>query len=224
VEDAVGEYRNEDEGLVGVARELAYAYLDAGNEADAEYAADEISAFLLDRDGLPTDALIALLDLSPDPRTRDILGRVGRTLSARGAEVVGPLLAATLPGSGTEHRSRHAGAIMDGMDERELVAGLVGVLASKANDEIKNVTVGALVGLGERAVHALEQALGDPLAGPWARDALDELRGIRTPAAQVQIEALEAAFAAAAFEPAKPARDRGDSDESGAESDDVAGR
>ena len=220
----MGEYRNEDEGLVGVARELAYAYLDAGSEADSEYAADEISAFLLDRDGLPTDALIAILDLPPDPRTRDILGRVGRTLSARGTEVVGPLLAATLPGSGTAHRSRHAGAIMDGMDEREMIAGLVGVLASKANDDLKNAAVGALVGQGERAVHVLERALGDPLAGPWARDALDELRGIRTPAAQVQIEALEAAFAATAYEPAKPARDRGDSDENGAESDDVAGR
>ncbi len=220
----MGEYRNEDEGLVGVARELAYAYLDAGGEADAEYAADEISAFLLEHDGLPTDALIALLDLPPDPRTRDVLVRVARALSARGAEAAGPLLAATLPGAGTAHRSRHAAAIMDGMAERELAAGLVGVLASKANDELKNAAVGALVGLGERAVHVLERSLGDPVAGPWARDALDELRGVRTPAAQVQIEALEAAFAAEAYEPAKPARDRGDSDESSAEGDDVAGR
>jgi hypothetical protein len=215
----VGEYNSEDEGLVGVARELAYAYLDAGSVADAEYAVDEIHAFLLEREGLPTDALVALLDLPRESRTSIVLERVSKVLSRRGAEIVGPLLAAQMPGAGTVHRARNAAAVLEGVDDRELIAGYLSVLAGKAHDELKNAAVGALIGLGERAVHALERVQGDPVAGPWARDTLDELRGIRTPAQQMQIEELEAAFSASAYEPEEPARDRGDADEGGAERD-----
>lgn len=206
----MGEYRNEDEGLVDVARELAYAYLDAGSDVDAEYAADEIWTFLQDREALPNEALLALLDLPSDARTGYLLDKTMKVLQRRGAEVAGLLLAAMLPEAGSAHRAENAAAVVDRMDERELIAGFVDVLAGPAGDELKNATVGALIALGEPAVRALERALADPVASPWARDALDELRGVRTPAGLAQIEALEAAFTAAAYEPARPARDAGD--------------
>jgi hypothetical protein len=214
----VGAYRSEDESLVGVARELAYAYIDAAGDEDADYAADEIAEFLLEREALPVDALIALLDLPRDRRTAVLVDKVAATLVGRGAEVAGPLVEATLQDA-SRRRADHARAIMDAMDERRLIAGLVDVLASRAGDELKNACTGALVALGEPSVHALEQALHDPAAAPWARDALDELRGVHGAGARQQIEALEAAFAAAAFEPARPTAD-GERDHSGPESDD----
>jgi hypothetical protein len=214
----VGAYRNEDESLVGVARELAYAYIDASGAEDADYAADEIADFLLEREALPDEALIALLDLPADGRTRWLLDKVAATLSARGAEVAGLLLAAMLPGT-APHRAEHAAAIVDGMDERELIAGFIGLLASRAGDELKLAGVAALVALGEPCAHALERALSDPVAAPWARDALDELRGAGTPAAQSQIAALEAAFAADTIEPTRPAAE-GDRDHLGPDRDD----
>lgn len=200
----MGEYRNEDEALTGVARELAFAYLDASTDEDAEYAAGEIADFLLEREALPNEALIALLDLPTDPRTAGLLRAVAGTLTARGAEVAGLLLAAMLPEAGTAQRAEHAMAIVDGMDERDLIAGFVQVLRSPAGEDLKNACVGALVALGEPVVHALEAVLDDPVAGPWAGDALDELRGIRTSAALAQLRELEAAFAAEPYEPHRP--------------------
>lgn len=215
----MGAYRSEDESLVGVARELAYAYRDAAGAEDAEYAADEIWEFLLDRRVLPAEALVALLDLPADARTRDLLERVKATLTGRGAEVVGLLLAALLPAAASAHRAEHAAAVIDAMDERELIAGLMNVLLSRAGDDLKTACVAALVAVGEPCVHALEGVLNEPLAGPWARDALDELRGGRTAAVRRQIDALEAAFAAQTYEPARPAADGGDAEPAGAEGD-----
>ena len=215
----MGEYRSEDESLVGVARELAYAYIDAAGDEDADYAADEIWEFLFEREALPGEALVALLDLPADARTRGLLERVTTTLRARGAEVVPLLLAALLPDAAAVHRAEHAAAVMDGMVEGELVTGLVNVLASRAGDELKAACVAALVALGEPCLHALESMVNEPLAAPWARDALDELRGGRTAAVRLQIDALEAVFAAEAYEPAKPAAEGGDAEHAGAEGD-----
>ena len=115
------------------------------------------------------------------------------------------------------HRAENATAVMDGMVERELVAGLVHVLASRAGDELKAAAWQRWWLSGEPCLHALESMVNEPLAAPWARDALDELRGGRTAAVRLQIDALEAVCAARSL--AKPATEGGDTEHAGAEGD-----
>lgn len=210
----MGEYRSDGEGLTGIARELVSAYLDAPTDCDAEYAAEEIDEFLLDRDWLPGEALVVLLDLPLRAQTSPLLRKATDALSARGAEVVGLLLATVM--SDVPPRGGHAAEIMGHMEQRELIAGALQVLAGRSGDGLKSAAVAALVAIGEPAMHPLERLLPDPFAGPWARDAVDELRGIRTVAAQMEIEALESAFAAEAGGPAA----RCDGDQAGAEDED----
>jgi hypothetical protein len=130
----VGVYSDEVEGLVGVARELTYAYIDARNEADAMYAADAIAEFLLEREALPGEALIALLDVPLDGRTHDLLHKAAGTLTARGTEVAGMLLEAALSKDSTAARVKNAAAILDDMDERERIDGFVNVLRGREVD------------------------------------------------------------------------------------------
>ncbi|HEY5386729.1 MAG TPA: hypothetical protein VIL79_02390, partial [Thermoleophilia bacterium] len=60
----LGDYRDDGEALIGLARQLADAFEEAQTPEDQEYAAGAIDDFLSEHDDhAPGEALIALLDL-----------------------------------------------------------------------------------------------------------------------------------------------------------------
>ena len=60
----MGSYRNEDEALIGLARQLTDAYGEARTREDQDYACDSIAEFLSEyRASAPSEALLAILDL-----------------------------------------------------------------------------------------------------------------------------------------------------------------
>ena len=175
-------YRNEEEALIGLARQLADACREAASDEDEEYAADAINDFLRDNDEhAPAEALIALLDLPMGKRTWPLTDSVEETLIGRGWEVVEPLLAATqgrvydLAGP-VPQRARET---LAGLSVARLIFGLVDVLRGKADDDLKRAAVARLVALGDTAEPALLEALDHPVAHRWAQDALGDLRAAR---------------------------------------------
>jgi hypothetical protein len=178
----VSTYRNEDEALVGLARQLADACREAGTDEDMAYAADAADDFLHDNDThAPAEALIALLDLPMNKHTWPLVDSVEDTLIARGWEVVEPLLSAILgrvydlsgpvPGRARE--------TLDGMPDGKRIFGLIDVLRGKGDDDLKRAAVKELVAFGETAEPALLEALDHPVARRWAQDALGDLRAAR---------------------------------------------
>jgi len=178
----VSKYRNEEEALVGLARQLADACREAGSDVDMEYAADAVDDFLHDNDThAPAAALIALLDLPMNKFTWPLVDSLEETLIARGWEVVEPLLAATL---GRVYDvagpvAKRARETLDGLPVAKYIFGLVDVLRGRGDDDLKGAAVKQLVALGDVAEPALFEALDHPVARRWAQDALGDLRAQR---------------------------------------------
>jgi hypothetical protein len=175
----MGSYRNEDEALIGLARQLTDAYGEARRREDQDFACDSISEFLSEyRDSAPSEALLALLDLPLTAETYPLVDEVQTTLADRGPGVVQLLLEAVLgevydPDGPASER---AAETLDLMDRRDAVQGLVEVLCGSAGDDVKDAAVDGLVALGPFAEPALAGALEDPDGGEWAQAALDQIR------------------------------------------------
>jgi hypothetical protein len=182
-----GRYSNEEEALVGLARQLADAFGEAQTDEDREYAADAIDGFLSDHDHYaPTEALIALLDLPLTKQTWPLVDSVESTLIERGTEVVEELLDASrghvydLDGPVPQR----ALETLRGLSDTRLIRGLLRILAGRADEELKQAAVDQLVAVGEPAVAALEETLYDETARPWAEDALGDIRAAREESAR----------------------------------------
>ena len=188
----MSEYRGEDEALIGLARQLADAYGEARTREDQDYACDAIAEYLSEhRDHAPGEALIALLDLPLTVETYPLVDEAETSLSARGAEAVELLLDAA---SGDVYDTggpapERASDVLDAMDRRELIVGLVDVLCGGAEDELKDAAVDRLVALGGVAEPQLTVALDDARGEPWARAAITQIRY----AADHALEPLETA-------------------------------
>jgi hypothetical protein len=175
----MGQYRDEDEGLIGLARQLTDAYGEARTRDDQDYACDEIAAFLAERRlDAPSEALLAILDLPLTAETFPLVDEAQSTLAHRGPSVVERLLSAALgdvydqDGSAPER----AAETLDRMDRREAAQGLTEVLCGGGDDELKGAAVDALVALGAFAEPSLASIIDDPSGGEWAQAALEEIR------------------------------------------------
>ena len=79
---APGQYDDDGEALIGLARQLADAFEEARTPEDQEYAADAIDDFLSEHDDYaPHEALIALLDLPMTKRIWRLIDSVETTLA-----------------------------------------------------------------------------------------------------------------------------------------------
>ena len=179
---AGGQYRDDGEALIGLARQLADAFEEAQTPADQEYAADAIDDFLSEHDHYaPDEALIALLDLPMAQLTWPLVDSVEATLAERGMSAIWPLLEA-IDGRVYDHGGQTPARALEtlgAMREADVIRGLVNLLAGAADDELKAAAVKVLVGAGKSAVPALEEALQDPAARRWAEDALGDIRAAR---------------------------------------------
>ena len=182
----VGDYRDDGEALIGLARQLADAFEEAQTPADREYAAEAIDDYLSECDHYaPDEALIALLDLPMTKLTWPLVDSVEATLAERGLSAVWPLLEAIdgrVYDRGGQTPAR-ALETLGAMREADVIRGLVEVMAGAADDDLKAAAVKVLVGNGRAALPALEDALQDPAARRWAEDALGDIRAARTEAA-----------------------------------------
>ena len=179
---AMGSYRNEDEALIGLARQLTDAYGEARRREDQDFACDSISEFLSEyRGSAPSQALLALLDLPLTAETYPLVDEAQTELAARGPAVVELLLEAVLgevydPDGPAPER---AAEILDMMDRRDAAQGLVEVLCGRAGDDVKGAAVDGLAALGTFAEPALAATLDDPRGGEWAEAALSQIRYAR---------------------------------------------
>ena len=123
----MGQYHDEDEALIGLARQLTDAYGEARTRDDQDYACDEIAAFLAaQRLDAPTEALVAIFDLPLTAETYPLVDETQSTLARRGPAVVERLLSAALgdvydPDGPAPER---AAETLDLMDRREAAQGL----------------------------------------------------------------------------------------------------
>ncbi len=185
---ARGQYNDDGEALIGLARQLADAFEEAQTPEDREYAAEAIDDYLSECDHYaPDEALIALLDLRLTKLTWPLVDSVEATLAERGLSAVWPLLEAVDGrvydrGGQTPARALEA---LGAMREADVIRGLVEVMAGAADDDLKTAAVKLLVETGQPAVPALEDALQEPSARRWAEDALGDIRAARTEAADV---------------------------------------
>jgi len=183
---AHGQYKDDGEALIGLARQLADAFEEAQTPEDREYAAEAIDDFLSEYDHYaPDEALIALLDLPMTKLTWPLVDSVEATLAERGVSVVLPLLEA-IDGRVYDHGGQTPARALEtlaAMREADVIRGLVDVMAGAADDDLKAAGVKALVRSGEPAVPALEDALQDPVARRWVEDALGDIRAARAEAA-----------------------------------------
>lgn len=151
---------------IATAKQLVYAYQEAPTPADEEYAAQEINGFL---DALSastgTPVLIALLGVPSTELTQPVLDEVGSRLAERGPAAVRDLL--RLAVLGDDPVRANALAVLDQVDTRDLADGLVGVLKSDDQDELKEVAARSLLALGPEAGAQVSIALRDPEAGPF---------------------------------------------------------
>src|SRR5512137_673162 len=93
----MGSYRNDDEALIGLARQLTDAYGEARRRKDQDYACDSVAEFLSEfRDVAPSEALLAILDLPLTVETYPLVDEAQVALAARGPGVVELLLEAVL--------------------------------------------------------------------------------------------------------------------------------
>jgi hypothetical protein len=182
-----GEYGDDGEALIGLARQLADAFEEARTPEDREYAAAAIDDFLSEHDDYaPSEALIALLDLPMTKLTWPLVDSVESTLVQRGLPAVWPLLEAIdgrVYDRGGQTPARALETLV-AIPPAEVIRGLVGVLAGAADDELKTAAVKVLVKTGGPAVPALEDALQDPAARRWAEDALGDIRAAREEAGE----------------------------------------
>ena len=175
----MGSYRSEDEALIGLARQLTDAYGEARSREDQDYACDSVAAFLSEfRESAPSEALLAILDLPLTAETYPLVDEAQTTLAGRGPAVVRLLLEAVLgevydpDGPAPEH----AAEALDMMDRRASVQGLIQVLCSRADDQLKGAAADSLVALGAFAEPGLAMALDDPDGSDWAQAALEQIR------------------------------------------------
>ena len=182
---AGGQYKDDGEALIGLARQLADAFEEAQTPEDREYAAEAIDDYLSECDHYaPDEALIALLDLPMTKLTWPLVDSVEATLAARGLSAVWPLLEAIdgrVYDRGGQTQAR-ALETLGAMREADVIGGLVEVMAGAADGDLKAAAVKLLVGTGRPAVPALENALQDPVARRWAEDALGDIRAARAEA------------------------------------------
>ena len=175
----MGSYRNDDEALIGLARQLTDAYGEARTREDQDYACESVAEFLSEfRDAAPSEALLAILDLPLTAETYPLVDEAQVALAARGPGVVELLLAAVLgdvydPDGPAPER---AAETLDLMDPGEASLGLCQVLCGRGDDQLKGAAVDALVALGGLAEPDLVVTLDDRTGGEWARAALEQLR------------------------------------------------
>jgi hypothetical protein len=174
-----GQYRDDGEALIGLARQLADAFEEAQTADDQEYAAEAIDDFLSEHDHYaPDGALIALLDLPMTKLTWPLIDSVEATLAERGLPAVRALIEAVdgrVYDRGGQTPAR-ALETLDAMRQADVLHGLVNVIASPVDDDLKIAAVKVLVGAGEVAIGPLEAALQDPSARRWAEDAIGDIR------------------------------------------------
>jgi hypothetical protein len=177
------EYRDQEEALIGLARQLADAYEEAQTADDREYAAGEIAGFINESgEDAPDDALIALLDLPrSNVTTTWIIDRVEALLTARGPGAVEALLVASrghvydIAGPSPRRALETLSAMVD-TEVDEVVQGLIEVLSGSGDQGLKDAAAAGLVAIGPPAIDQLRRARTDPVAAQWVEDALGELR------------------------------------------------
>lgn len=175
----MGSYRNDDEALIGLARQLTDAYAEARTREDQDYACDSIAEYLSEfRDAAPSEALLAVLDLPLTVETYPLVDEAQVALAARGPDVVELLLEAVLgdvydPDGPAPER---AAETLDAMDPRTASMGLCEVLCGRGDDQLKGAALDALVALRGAAEPDLTVTRDDPVGGEWARAALEQLR------------------------------------------------
>ena len=175
----MGSYRNDDEALIGLARQLTDAYGEARTREDQDYACESIAEFLSEfRESAPSEALLAILDLPLTAETYPLVDEAQVALAARGPAVVELLLEAVLgevydPDGPAPERAAEA---LDQMPPGEASLGLIEVLCGRAHDDVKAAAVDGLVALGGLAEPDLVAALDDPEGGEWAVAALAQIR------------------------------------------------
>jgi hypothetical protein len=175
----MGSYRNDDEALIGLARQLSDAYAEARTREDQDYACDSIAEYLSEfRDAAPSAALLAILDLPLTAETYPLVDEAQASLAARGPGVVELLLEAALgdvydPDGPAPER---AAETLDSMDPQTAAMGLCEVLCGRGDDQLKGAALDALVALGGAAEPDLTVTRDDPVGGEWARAALEHLR------------------------------------------------
>jgi hypothetical protein len=191
----MGSYRNDDEALVGLARQLTDAYGEARTREDQDYACDSIAEFLAEfRESAPSEALLALLDLPLTAETYPLVDEAQVALAARGPAVVELLLEAVLgevydPDGPAPERAAEA---LDQMPPGEASLGLVEALCGRADDDVKAAAVDGLVALGGLAEPDLVATLDDPEGGVWARAALEQIRfGLEHPGVDEDDDVVE---------------------------------
>jgi len=184
---APGQYKDDGEALIGLARQLADAFEEAQTLEDQEYAAEAIDDFLSEHDHYaPDEALIALLDLPMTKLTWPLVDSVETTLAERGITAVWALLEA-VDGRVYDHGGQTPARALEtlgAMHEADFIRGLVNVMAAAADDDLKAAAVKVLVRTGGPAVPALVDALRDPAARRWAEDALGDIRAAREEAGE----------------------------------------
>lgn len=182
-----GQYRDDGEALIGLARQLADAFEEAQTPDDQEYAADAIDDYLSECDHYaPDDALIALLDLPMTKLTWPLIDSVEATLAVRGLSAVWALLEAVdgrVYDRGGQTPAR-ALETLGAMREADVIRGMIDVMAGAADDELKGAAAKVLVRIGVPAIVPLEAARHDPAAGRWAEDALGDIRAAREEAVE----------------------------------------
>ena len=147
----MGSYRNDDEALIGLARQLTDAYGEARTREDQDYACESVAEFLSEfRDAAPSEALLAILDLPLTAETYPLVDEAQVALAARGPAVVELLLEAVLgdvydPDGPAPER---AAETLDLMDPGEASLGLCQVLCGRGDDQLKGAAVDGLVALG----------------------------------------------------------------------------
>ena len=196
----MGSYRNDDEALIGLARQLTDAYAEARTREDQDYACDSIAEYLSEfRDAAPSEALLAVLDLPLTVETYPLVDEAQVALAARGPGVVELLLEAVLgdvydPDGPAPER---AAETLDAMDPRAAATGLCEVLCGRGDDQLKGAALDALVALGGAAEPDLTVTRDDPVGGEWARAALEQLRFERDHPGAGPVASDQAAAAAA---------------------------
>jgi hypothetical protein len=178
----MGSYRNDDEALIGLARQLTDAYGEARTREDQDYACESIAEYLSEfRDSAPSEALLALLDLPLTAETYPLVDEAQVALVARGPGVVELLLEAVLgdvydPDGPAPQR---AAETLDSMDPHEASLGLCEVLCGRGDDQVKGAALDGLVALGGIVEPDLVVTVDDRVGGEWARAALEQLRFAR---------------------------------------------
>ncbi len=176
-------YRTDDEALVALARQVTDAYREARTAPDQDYACDAIAGFLSEhREHAPAEALLALLDLPLTAETFPLVDEAQMALVARGAESVGPLLAAM---AGEVYDvggpvSQRAGEVLRTLDTAIAAGGLVAALCGAHDDRVKGVALEVLLELGGAAEPYLVAARADPDCLSWVDAALAQVRRART--------------------------------------------